>query len=298
VQPDEGKKTWWVARLTLESETEEPISTVLWNAGTVGISSRVEANTVVLNAYFADRPHRERLQFEIESFLAELGFPNTHLRGIELEPLVEEDWSQKWKEGYHPIALGERFIIAPSWEKPTEPGVRMVIEIDPGMAFGTGTHETTQLCLIAIERYWCGGRFLDIGTGTGILAIAAAKLHPDAQVVAVDIDPIAIEVAGENVAQNNVAEKIELLLGAINRLRGRRFDLVVANLTAQIIEAELDQIKELLADEAVLILSGVLAEQEPAVLERLTQTGLPVVDRFMAGEWVVLVASEDQPTAG
>jgi ribosomal protein L11 methyltransferase len=290
VRADRRGKSWWVIRVTLEPAAEEPISTVLWNAGTVGISSSAVNDKVVLAAYFAEPPDLKQLRAEIEAFLTALRIPRPHLIAIDEEPLVEEDWLQKWKEGYHPLLVGERFIIAPSWEKPTDTGSRTLIEIDPGMAFGTGTHASTQLCLLAIERYWRGGRFLDIGTGTGILAIAAAKLHPDAQIVAVDIDPIAIEVTGENLILNRVTGGVELRLGSIDDLQAQPFNLIVANLTARVIEEQLGRMVQLLAGEGSLILSGVLVEQEAAVQGILTQVGLQVVDRLVADEWLMLVS--------
>jgi ribosomal protein L11 methyltransferase len=231
------------------------------------------------------------LRLKLEAYLAPLQLPAASLIALEEEQFPEEDWLQKWKEGYHPLFVGDRFIVSPSWEKPEDPGDRFIIEIDPGMAFGTGTHATTQLCLVAMEPHWRGGRFLDIGTGTGILAIAAAKLHPDARIVAVDNDPIAIDVAGENLAHNRMEGRIELLAGSVEDLSGQRFDLVVANLTAEIIEAHIVPMAGLLADGGTLILSGVLSEQEALLRSRLSQVGLRVTDRLAADEWVALVAS-------
>lgn len=287
---DRSNTTWWVIRVTLEPTAEEPISTVLWRAGTAGISSSAANDKIVLAAYFAERPNLNQLRAEIETFLTALHIPGAHLINIKEERLVEEDWLQKWKEGYHPLLVGERFIIAPSWERPEETGSRIVIEIDPGMAFGTGTHATTQLCLLAIERYWRGGRLLDVGTGTGILAIAAAKLHPEADIVAVDIDPIAVEVARENVVLNHVAGNIKLVLGSLDDLRAPPFNLIVANLTAPVIEEQLGRMAQLLVDGGVLILSGLLVEQEAAVQRRLAQVGLRLLSRLAADEWLALVS--------
>jgi ribosomal protein L11 methyltransferase len=296
VQPDRTRQSWWIVRLTLRPEAEEPVSTVLWDAGTVGISSTLATDPVTLTAYFADRPDVDQVSRKIETFLTMLNVPSTHLMNIEEEQLVQQDWLHQWKEGYHPIVVGERFIIAPSWEKPRDPDDRIVIEIDPGMAFGTGTHATTQLCLLAIEQYWRGGRFLDIGTGTGILAIAAAKLRPDAKIVAVDTDPIAIEVAGDNLMRNHVAEKIELRLSRSDELPEQRFDLIAANLTADILEAQIGSMGEWLTTNGILILSGVLVEQEALIQEKIIQAGLCLVNRLAADEWVALVGQPRTPS--
>lgn len=283
------RRRWWIVRVILDPTAEEPISTVLWQAGTVGIESRAVNDTVVLVAYFTERPDRNRLRAQSEAFLTALHLPQTHLISLDESPLVEEDWLQQWKQGYHPLLVGERFIITPSWEKPTNAGSRIVILIDPGMAFGTGTHATTQLCLLAIEQYWRGGRFLDVGTGTGILTIAAAKLCPEAELVALDIDPIAVDIARENLAHNHVAGNVEVLLGSLDLLPPRPFNLIVANLTAPVIEEHLERMSQLLIDGGTLILSGILLEQETAIQKRLSQVGCRPLSRLVADEWVALV---------
>jgi len=156
------------------------------------------------------------------------------------------------------------------------------------MAFGTGTHETTRLCLEEIERHWRGGSLLDVGTGTGILAIAAALLAPGSRVVAIDVDPQAVEVARENLAINGVANSVELSEGQPRKFAGQQFDLVVANLTAEVIVEMIDDLDRCLAAEGLMILSGILGVFAQDVERALAASRLKVTERREAGEWVAL----------
>src|ERR1041384_6148289 len=182
---------------------------LLFDSGTTGIITLEESDDAVkLGAYFEASAHAEEVARDIEAGFARAGIRSS-LMSIAITAVADQDWMQKWKEGFAPVAIGERLVIAPSWKLP-DTNERIVIQIDPGMAFGTGTHETTRMCLEAIERHWHGGRLLDVGKGTGILAIAAALLGPkpgpDSRIVGVDVDTPAGEVARENTAINNVSD--------------------------------------------------------------------------------------------
>ena len=206
---------------------------------------------------------------------------------MEVREVVDQDWLGEWKKSWQPVEVGERFIIAPPWaEIPDEHG-RIVIRIEPGMAFGTGTHETTRLCLAAIEKYFAGGSFLDVGTGTGILAIAAAKLFPDARIEACDTDAEAIAIARENARLNGVAEKITFRVGTIEETTASA-DLVCANLTADVIATILPAL--LSATCGHLVLSGILDSQAEAVNARLLECGVSEpCETMQDGEWVAIV---------
>jgi ribosomal protein L11 methyltransferase len=197
---------------------------------------------------------------------------------------------QKWKEGFDAVEIGSKMVVAPSWKLPIHNAGRVVIQIDPGMAFGTGTHETTRLCLEAIERHWHGGSLLDVGTGTGILAIAAALLAPGSRVVAIDIDPQAIQVARENLDINGVSSSIELGEGHPGDLHSQQFDVIVANLTAEVIVDLMTDLSASLAPKGSLILSGVLIEFAHDVERALSARDLMVTERRDAGEWCAFVA--------
>src|SRR5262249_49476083 len=169
-----------------------------------------------------------------------------------------------------------------------ETGGRSVVRIDPGMAFGTGTHETTRLCLAAIEKYWGGGSLLDVGTGTGILAIAAALLAPGSRVVAIDVDPQAVEIARENAAINRVS--VEVSAQPLTSFSGCKFDAVIANLTAEMIVDLFPALIACLAPSGLLILSGILTELAQEVERAAASTDLAIEERNEDGEWCGIIA--------
>src|ERR1700742_3338775 len=194
--PTQTENHWQLIALTVAREAEEAASELLFDAGTTGIITLEENDDVVkLGAYFDAKANAEEIARDIEAAFARAGIRSS-LMSIAISTVADQDWMQKWKEGFVAIDIGERLMIAPSWKLP-EASERVVIQIDPGMAFGTGTHETTRMCLELLEAGWRGGRLLDVGTGTGILAIAAGKLAPnsglDSEIVAIDIDPLAVE---------------------------------------------------------------------------------------------------------
>lgn len=203
--------------------------------------------------------------------------------------LSEANWAEAWKAHFTPQRIGERFVIVPSWtEADTDPGDR-VIRLDPGMAFGTGLHPTTRLCLAEIEsRVRPGSSVLDVGTGSGILAIGASQMGA-ARVVGIDISPTAIETAAANAATNGVS--VELVAGDLSAGPAERYDLVVANLLASTILELADDLAASVGDGGVLIASGILTEQEASVSERLAAAGFEAVEGRVSGDWVALVAA-------
>ena len=230
-----GNSHWWLVTLCLSRDVEENASAMLFDLGSTGIVTLDEtADSVKLGAYFDEETNPGDIKQEVETEFARAGRRGA-LIGFSVSTVPEQDWMQKWKEGFEAVEIGKRLVVAPSWKLPTKRDGRVLIQIDPGMAFGTGTHETTRLCLQGIERHWHGGSLLDVGTGTGILAIAAALLAPDSRVVAIDVDPQAVEVARENIAINGVSSRVELLEGQPRNLAGWQFNVVVANLTAEVI---------------------------------------------------------------
>ncbi|HXG65691.1 MAG TPA: 50S ribosomal protein L11 methyltransferase [Blastocatellia bacterium] len=290
MRPDLSEKLWHLVTVAIAREAEEFASSILFEQGASGIVTLEEnSDTIKLGAYF--EAHPEEVARAIEAGLARAGQFNA-LKAISISAIPDQDWMQKWKEGFEPVNIGDRLIIAPSWKRPEASAGRAVIQIDPGMAFGTGTHETTRLCLEAIEAHWRGGSLLDVGTGTGILAIAAAKLAPGSRIIAIDIDPLAVEVARENVAINGVSDSITVSEGQPRDFTGRAFDMVVANLTAEVIIALMDDLAQCLAPAGKMILSGILVTLAAGVEQALRTAGLTVSERRDAGEWAAFVAEK------
>jgi ribosomal protein L11 methyltransferase len=286
--------SWWLVTLDVSRNAQETASALLFDMGSNGIVTLEEsAGGVRLGAYFDKPANVDDIKPALEAEFARMGLRSA-LGEISISAVADQDWMQKWKEGFDAVEVGERLIIAPSWKLPGDSEGRVVIQIDPGMAFGTGTHETTRLCLEAIERHWRGGSLLDVGTGTGILAIAAALLAPKSRprfrLVAIDVDPQAVEVARENTAINKVSDRIELYEGQPGNFAGQGFDVVVANLTAEVIIELMTDLTACLAPEGLMILSGILSELAEDVERALLASGFEVIERREAGEWSALIA--------
>lgn len=209
--------------------------------------------------------------------------------------VADADWTELWKEHYKPIRAGKRLIVVPVWLKPELDSNDVPVYMDPGMAFGTGTHPTTQLCLALIEDHIKpNDNVLDVGCGSGILSIAAAKLSASS-VLAIDIDSAAVHATNENANANGVAAKITAQLGSLSsiQLPTSNFNLTIANILARVIIKLLDEerLAQTITDDGILILSGILEEQANDVIAALDKHGLKVVDKRQSGEWVGIAAS-------
>src|SRR6185437_11814654 len=237
-----------------------------------------------VTGYFAETPNRERVRDELFEALRIYELPSSSVRDMNVREVVQRDWLEEWKQSWQPVEIG-RFIIAPPWSNLDDMHDRLVIRIEPGMAFGTGTHETTRLCLKAIQKYYFGSSFLDVGTGTGILAIAAAKLFPEARIEACDTDETAIAIARENAELNGVAEQINFWVGSIDDSTDS-VDLV-ANLTANVISELIPTLVGVTCGK--LILSGILETQIEMVRAALHDCGIDEFEVMQDGEWVAMI---------
>lgn len=205
-------------------------------------------------------------------------------------PILDQDWTSGWKESIPVLHLGRRVVIKPSWREYAAQAGELLLEMDPGMAFGTGLHPTTQLCVEALEDLVQPGmRVLDLGTGTGILALVAAKLGA-ADILAVDNDVNAVTVARRNARVNAAAHQIRVLHGSLAEV-GEPYDLVVANILAHIIiDMASSGLDTRIRRAGTLVVSGILAEQADEVTAALAARGLSVIERRQCEDWIALIA--------
>jgi ribosomal protein L11 methyltransferase len=283
-----ASRYWYALILRIESTSQEAVQYALMEAGAMGTEvNHDDGDQWRVTAYFDSVPDRERVRAELSEALRIYNLPSHSVREMNVREVADEDWLGEWKKSWQPVEVGERFIIAPPWSEIGDALDRVVIRIEPGMAFGTGTHETTRLCLAAIEKHFYGGSFLDVGTGTGILAIAAAKLFPEARIEACDTDGEAIGIAEEN-AQLNGEAAIVFRVGSVEEGLTVAADCVCANLTADTITQILPTL--IGATCGRLILSGILDTQIDAVLMRLQELGVSEAPEVTSeGEWVCIV---------
>jgi ribosomal protein L11 methyltransferase len=280
---------WSALILSIEPAAQEAVQYALMEAGAMGTKVDHDLDDLLqVTAYFESIPDRERVRAELTEALRIYSLPSQSVRQMNVREVADEDWLGEWKKSWQPVEVGERFIIAPPWSKIRDAFDRIVIRIEPGMAFGTGTHETTRLCLMAIEKHFDGGSFLDVGTGTGILAIAAARLFPEARVEACDTDAEAIEIAQENAQLNGVAG-IGFRVGTVEDGLTASANCVCANLTADTITEILPAL--IAASCGRLVLSGILDTQRDSVLRRLHELGVSESPEVLGeGEWVCIVS--------
>ena len=213
---------------------------------------------------------------------------------ITVSGVCEEDWANSWKAYYKPIEIGERIVIVPAWEKYDAPADKLVVRMDPGMAFGTGSHETTRLVIGLLEKYVKSGqRVLDVGCGSGILAICAAKLGAK-ECKAYDIDPVAVKVARENIADSeleNVTCDVSDLLRGVDK-SGGTYDVICANIVADIIIRMTPDVAEYMDDKSVILASGIICERAQDVISCFEDNGFCIVDRAEENGWCALVVKK------
>lgn len=297
------KANWIEVSLCVTPEQAEAVAEVLGRFTREGVVieqtalqdtrqvNQFESQVRVYGYFFADHNMEERKQ-KIEEALWHLGqiqpLPDAQYREI-----MDENWMNAWKDQYKPLRVGEKLMIIPSWVKKEFPG-RLPIRINPGMAFGTGTHPTTQLCLEALEEYLQSTQTVfDIGCGSGILTIAALRLGAD-KVIAVDIEPASVQSTRENCTLNQVEGQVEIGQGSVELIRSGKFGLlkaplVVANILASVITNLIENgLTDLVEEGGLLILSGILDHQADAIIHRAEECGLSLVEKRGMEDWVAL----------
>lgn len=307
---------WREIAVTVSSAGEEAVADLFYQLGCPGVSvedpellkSYVESGvwdyhdfgevaltgTSVVKGYIYEdeelQTKLERLDEGLKTLLQ--SFPDwvLQVKGLTVQ---EEDWATSWKAYFKPVRIGRHFLIKPTWEEITPHPEDVILELDPGMAFGTGTHATTSLCLEALEEIVKSDmRVFDLGTGSGILAIAAAKLG--AQVEAIDLDSVAVKVARENVELNQVTAQVRVQQGDLGSVLEGQADLVVANIIADIILMLIPDLKRIMKKDGEFLASGIIEHRSSDVEEGLREHGLEVLERKDNSGWVLLRARWQQ----
>ncbi len=234
---------------------------------------------------FALRVYPENME-DANNLKAELNEKN--LGQCLIEEKDDEDWANNWKKYYKPLEIGEKLAIVPEWEA-YDNDKRIVIKINPGMAFGTGTHESTYMCLELLERYVKkDDEIFDIGCGSGILAIAALKLGAK-RALAVDIDDKCIDASHENAGLNNLEDKMDIKKGNLLDVVKGRADLIVSNIIAEIIVDEIKNLKNHMDKGGIFITSGIIKERRQMVIDALKENGFEIIDELEKNNWVAIV---------
>lgn len=299
---------WLELSIQTHPEAVESVSELLsrYTTGGVAIEEPIElidegqeyrvltGKPVNVHAYVPIDGKEEEVRRRVAEGLWHLSSLGTHFVGeLGTRVVNEEDWANAWKEFFHVTHIGKRIVIRPSWRDYTPRDGEVVIELDPGMAFGTGLHPTTRMCLEQLESYARPGmRVLDVGTGSGILAIAAAKLGA-ASVYGIDNSSVAVESATENIAVNGLKDRVSIALGTLDeagaaRLAGQ-FDLVLANIIARVIGSIAPQLAQVLKPGGLLISSGIIEERRHEAEQPLLAAGLQLLAEAKIDDWITLM---------
>ena len=290
---------WLEVSVQVDGEAAEAVSEVFNRYGHGGavieeaISGTGEAvgGTLTVKVYLPFENGQAAGQREIEealwylSQLYPIPIPRFH-------HLSEEDWAHAWRKHYQVLRVGQRIVVKPSWQAYIPQPDDVVIELDPGMAFGTGLHPSTRLCLVALEGHVAPDmKVLDVGTGSGILAITAARLGAG-PVLALDIDPIAVKTARANVAANEVEHVVRVELGSWPTLESHdgAFDIVLVNILAEtIVELLNEGLVRCLKEAGLIVVSGIIESRQAMVVEALRAQSVDIVERLQEKDWVTLV---------
>lgn len=309
---------WSEISIHTTNEAIEPISNILHEAGASGVviedpfelaKERVDQFGEIYQLDPQDYPDEGviiKAYIHVNSFLAEtvdgikeaingLTLHNIDIgkNKVSIIEVNEEDWATAWKKYYHPVKISERFTIVPTWEEYTPVNSdELIIELDPGMAFGTGTHPTTVMCIQALERtVKKGDRIIDVGTGSGVLSIAGAMLGAE-KISALDLDQVAVTTAKKNIELNHVQEIVEvsqnnLLEGIVEQVDG-----IVANILAEVIVRFTDDAAKIVKKDGYFIASGIIQQKKQDVKDALTKAGFEITETLLMEDWVALIAKK------
>lgn len=305
---------WQEITVTTTEEAAEAVANLFYELGAAGVviqdpkvlaryiaeanwdayelpAELTEAENVVIKGYL---PMDDALEERLKQFSSRLQsleeYFTQYLAEVSLAEIAEEDWSSSWKTYYKPEKIGARVVVVPSWEEYHPAANEVVVKLDPGMAFGTGNHPTTAMSIQLMEKYLRPESVVfDVGTGSGVLAIAAAKLGA-VEVLALDVDPLAVQIAQQNIVENQVegvaeARYNDLLAG----IQGKS-DFIVANIIADVILDLISQAKSHLVKDGYFLVSGIIKDRWPEVERALTEAGFQIVEHREHNEWVAAIS--------
>lgn len=311
--------TWQELTITVSREAEEAVSNILIDLGSQGVAiddsadylgeagpfgevlPQVEQlNMVAITAYYPETANLEMIRQEVKERLVQLRDFGLEIGETQLttQQLAEEDWADNWKKYFEPARVTHDLTIVPSWTDYEATIGEKIIKLDPGMAFGTGTHPTTKMSLFVLEQILRGGEtVLDVGTGSGVLSIASSLLGAK-DIYAYDLDEVAVRVAQENIELNPDMENIHVASGDLLRGVEIEADVIVANILADILVNLTDDAYRLLKDEGYLIMSGIISEKWNLVRESAEAAGFFLETHMIQGEWHACVFKKTQNISG
>jgi len=308
---------WVEVQIKTTTEAEELVTNIMYDLGVTGLAIedpndilafqqseedwdfidpelvKQDYEGVIIKAYF---PEDDNLDKKIELVRENIEVIPQNERGkklgeVTVTEVYEEDWAEAWKKYYKPVRIGERIVIKPTWEEYEKNEDELIIELDPGMAFGTGTHETTMMCIEALESYVKDGhKLFDIGCGSGILSIVAAKLGAK-KVIGVDIDSTCVKVSQENIRMNEVEDLIEIRQGNLLDVVHEKAHIIVANIIAEVIIEMTDYVPDYLYDGGIFIASGIILEKVDRVRKKLEDKGFKILEIKYLGQWALIASA-------
>ncbi|MFA5575758.1 MAG: 50S ribosomal protein L11 methyltransferase, partial [Tissierellaceae bacterium] len=308
---------WAEVQIKTTPEKEEIISSILYDVGATGLAIEdprdifeisktpeswsfvdledldLDFDLILIKAYFSEAEDLDHILQDIRNRIKDNPTLRIQDHGLVINIINDEDYAENWKKYYKTTRIGDRIVIKPSWEEYSIEEGDILVELDPGMAFGTGTHETTAMCAQALEEYIREGDIVyDIGCGSGILSIIAAKLGAS-KVLAVDNDPVSIDVSIENINLNDVEDIVEVRKGNLLDIVEGKANVIVSNIIAEIIVKMVKVLKNHLEDGGIFISSGIIEDKIQMVEDSLLANGLKIVDKIKLNQWALIIASND-----
>ena len=245
-----------------------------------------------VKGYFSEIEYNENVLKNIQervNLLKDFGL-DPGKASLSMKEVSDEDWANGWKKYYKPTKVGERIVIKPTWDEYSPEEDEIIVDLDPGMAFGTGTHETTMLCVKLLEKHMENHKTVfDVGCGSGILGVCAAKLGAE-KVICVDIDEVACKVAKENTELNKVDDIVEVRAGNLLDVVNEKADVIIANIIADIIIGFTDDVHKFMNPKAVFISSGIILDRRDDVINKLNESGYKIIEVLELGEWCAIAA--------